>query len=742
MALLSSADFVTALQHSPFLLPEFRTQLVALQEQFTDPIRLGEELIRRGLLTPLQADRIIRGRQNELSFGRYQLVDRLGEGGYGQVFKAWDAENSRFVALKILRGELVTDPETVSRFHREISVSGRLPPHPCLIRTLDSGRVGESHFLAMVFIEGMDLDRLVEGSGPLPVQQACEFIRQAALGLQHAHEHGLVHRDIKPSNLMVSGPGNAAVKILDLGLARLHVDSGPGRENTFMTSDGSVTLGTVDYQAPEQALDFHAADIRADIYSLGCTLYFLLTGSPPFGDGPLAVKLMRHQQADPPDLRELRPDVPPGLIPIVQRMLAKEPDERYATPGEVAMALAGLNRPPRKRLPWLLVGSLGMTVFSLLLLFAVLPSRPTVTPSVRPAPRVAGEPVQEPPKPVARVDNKPDPAVAIRREPRVLTTPDNRPGAAGKPIQVFILMGETNMMGMGDIGPETVKGTLAYLTKAEKKYPFLLDGDKWAERKDVYYCDARVKKGVALSPIANNGKWIGPELGFGYVMGHVFDEPVLVLKSSTGNRSLGWDFVPPGSNQFNFEGRTYAGYKDSPESWVAGQPKKGVNWYAGKQYDDDVASAKDALKSIAEWYPGYKDQGYEIVGIVWWQGHKDSINAAHASRYEDNLVRLIESLRKDYAAPRAKFVLATGCGNPGREGLGLQIAEAQLAIGDTRKYPKFAGNVKAVDSRDLWREAAVSPKNQGYHYNHNAETYLEVGIRLGWAMAEILEYTK
>lgn len=330
-------------------------------------------------------------------------------------------------------------------------------------------------------------------------------------------------------------------------------------------------------------------------------------------------------------------------------------------------------------------------------------------------------------------------SVHAEESPKDLPKPDDNPGAAGKPVKVFILMGQSNMVGMGDIGPEATKGTLTYLTRTEKKYPFLVDGDKWTERKDVYYYDARVKKGAPLSPTANNGKSIGPELGFGYVMGHVLDEPVLVLKSCIGNRSLGWDLLPPGSKQYTFEGKTYPGYKESPDWWIEGQPKREVNWYAGKQYDDDMANAKAALKDIEKWYPSYKDQGYEIVGFVWWQGHKDTGSAAHASKYEENLERLIESLRKDYDVPNARFVLATGCGNPGTEGLGKKIAEAQLAIGDAKKYPKFAGNVKAVDSRDLWREAEVSPKNQGYHYNRNAETYLEVGLRLGWAMADLLK---
>jgi len=317
--------------------------------------------------------------------------------------------------------------------------------------------------------------------------------------------------------------------------------------------------------------------------------------------------------------------------------------------------------------------------------------------------------------------------------------PDDKPGAAGKPVKVFILMGQSNMVGMGDIGPETAKGTLSHLTKTDKKYPWLVDGDRWTERKDVFYYDARVKKGAPLSPTANNGNAIGPEVGFGYVMGHVLDEPVLVLKSCTGNRSLGWDLLPPGSKQYAFEGRTYPGYKETPDSWVEGEPKKEVKWYAGKQYDDDQANAKAALKDLAKIYPGYKDQGYEVAGFVFWQGHKDTGNKAHVSKYEENLERLIDSLRTDYDAPKAKFVLATGCGNPGTEGTGKQIAEAQLAMNDAKKYKKFEGNVKALDTRDLWRAAGVSPKDQGYHYNRNAETYLETGLRLGWAMADLLK---
>ncbi len=298
-----------------------------------------------------------------------------------------------------------------------------------------------------------------------------------------------------------------------------------------------------------------------------------------------------------------------------------------------------------------------------------------------------------------------------------------------------------------------VPGTLGTLVQQQGKYPFLLaDQGQWSVRKDVYYYDARTKKGGPLSALSNNGSSIGPELGFGFVMGQLLDEPVLVLKSCIGNRGLGWDLLPPGSKRFVEDGKVYAGYREKPPVWDA-DPAKGVDteappfvdkngkpieWHAGLQYDLDLADAKAALADLAKIYPDYKGQGYEIAGFVWWQGHKDQ-SEVYAKHYEMNLVNLIKSLRKDYDAPNAKFVLATGCGNPGRESFGLRIAEAQLAMNDAKKHPEFAGNVRCVDSRDFWREAAVSPKDQGFHYNRNAETYLEVGLLLGRAMENLLK---
>ncbi len=314
---------------------------------------------------------------------------------------------------------------------------------------------------------------------------------------------------------------------------------------------------------------------------------------------------------------------------------------------------------------------------------------------------------------------------------------------AQQPLKVFILMGQSNMIGFGRVDPETTQGTLAQLTKSENKYPHLLDATgEWTVRDDVWCVKTTVgqKQGWLQPGFGARQNFIGPELQFGHVVGDALDEPVLIIKAAQGNRSLGWDILPPGSEQFTFEGRVYAGYKDTPSSWVEGEPKEPVNWYAGKQYDDFVRDIHDVLQNLPKYYPDYAEgQGYEIAGFAWWQGHKDQ-NAAHASRYELNLVNLINTLRREFEAPQAPFVLTT-IAFEGHElkGHGLTVLEAQLAVdGENGKYPEFAGNVKSVDARDFWRDKSVSPNAQGYHYNHNAETYLEVGNALGKAMMELL----
>ncbi len=317
---------------------------------------------------------------------------------------------------------------------------------------------------------------------------------------------------------------------------------------------------------------------------------------------------------------------------------------------------------------------------------------------------------------------------------------------AGKKVPFRLEYFNDQANGLGWIARIDIPGTLATVVKQDGKFPYLVDRQgNWVSRDDVWY------KGVVT---AGANKWlsvgcgagansIGPELGFGHMVGNLHDEPVLILKASQGNRSLAWDYLPPGSERYEVDGKVYAGYKDRAPSWDKGGEPKFVNWYAGKQYDDCCNAARQVLADFDKSFPHWKGRGYEIAGFAWWQGHKDQGNAVHAARYEQNLVHLINTLRKQFNAPDAPFVVATiGFGGWEMSGHALTVAKAQLAVdGDAGKYPKFKGNVKTVETRGFWKAAEVSPRNQGFHYNQNAETYMLVGEAMGKAMVELQKAT-
>ena len=316
---------------------------------------------------------------------------------------------------------------------------------------------------------------------------------------------------------------------------------------------------------------------------------------------------------------------------------------------------------------------------------------------------------------------------------------------AGKALPFEIIYLTKGANGLGWHERVDIPGTLSTVVKEQGKFSYLLgeDGD-WAPRQDVWYrgvVTATSNTWLAPGCGAGSGKQIGPELGFGHILGEHHDAPVLLLKASQGNRSLNWDFLPPGSKRFEMDGMIYAGYGDKSPSWEKGTKPKEVNWYAGKQYDDCFGEAQKLLANFDKSFPQFADLGYEIAGLVWWQGHKDSGSMVTANRYEQNLVQLIDTLRNEFKAPKAPFVVGTiGFGGRGMEKPEmLKIVDAQLAVdGDSGKHPRFKGNVKSVETRDFWISADKSPKNQDFHYNQNAETYMNVGLAFGEAMVELL----
>jgi WD40 repeat protein len=345
----------------------------------TEVLRLIGNLSARPLLEPTRTDLGHSNRVEETlpepippalaGHPRYRILGQLGRGGMGAVYKAEHLLMQRTVALKVIKQLTAEDPVVLSRFLQEVKAAARLS-HPNIVAAHDADRAGDVHFLVMEYVEGITLAQLVKSHGPLPAAQACQHMQQAARGLQYAHEQGMVHRDIKPHNLMLTPGGQ--VKILDFGLARF-VEEGTDTEG--LTETG-LAMGTPDYLAPEQALDAHHADIRADIYSLGCTLYHLLAGRQPFAQVRGLQKLLAHREQAPPPLAASRPDLPPELIRVVERMLAKDPGRRYQTPAEVVEALAPFVDPggraaaPTRRRRWPVV--LGIVAAAALLIAGVI----------------------------------------------------------------------------------------------------------------------------------------------------------------------------------------------------------------------------------------------------------------------------------------------------------------------------------------------------------------------------------
>ena len=309
-----------------------------------DAAKIAKQFVEQNLITDWQATKLLRGKHKGFSLGKYRLLRLLGKGGMSSVYLAEHTLMRRRCAIKVLPIGRVDDSSWLARFHREAQAIAALD-HPNIVRAydVDHERDGDRdiHFLVMEFVDGRSIQEIVADDGPLSFEQAADFFRQAALGLDHAHRAGLVHRDVKPGNLLVDQQG--VVKVLDLGLARF---AEVAEEQPLTVTHDERVLGTADYLSPEQAIDSHAVDSRADVYSLGCSIYFALTGRPPFKDGSLAQRLMAHQMKDAPPISESRPEIEETeqgreLTAIIRRMMAREPDQRYQTMADVARTLEG-----------------------------------------------------------------------------------------------------------------------------------------------------------------------------------------------------------------------------------------------------------------------------------------------------------------------------------------------------------------------------------------------------------------
>ncbi len=340
---------------------------------------------------------------------------------------------------------------------------------------------------------------------------------------------------------------------------------------------------------------------------------------------------------------------------------------------------------------------------------------------------------------------------------KTIPRPDGKPADMTKPVQVFILLGQSNMVGAGKVKGGDI--SLEHAVKEKKKYQYLVDdAGAWTVRQDVRFVRYMSGKGPLNNEFMTvKGNTLGPEHGLGHPLGNAIDAPVMILKCCIGNRALGWDLLPPGSERSEFVAKdkagvekklVYAGYKDKPQSWEM-DPAKGlktepgpwldkagkpIEWYAGKQWDSDVGDAKKALSDLEKHYPGAK--GYEVAGFFFWQGERDGGDAGLAAHYEKNLVTFIKALRKEFNSPNAKFVCGTlGEAVKGSSGPGGDVLNGHLAVdGTTGKYPEFKGNVATIYTNPM----AQGGSGNG-HYGGKAEVYMDVGEAMGRAMVDLLK---
>lgn len=442
MATVSSDQFLDLLKRSGLVesdqldkaLAELQQQGLAAAE--LEGPALADKLVAANLITSWQRDNLLKGKHRGYFLGKYKLLGHLGRGGMSSVYLAEHTRMHHRVAVKVLPRSRVNDSSYLARFQREAQAAARLD-HKNIVRAYDIDNENDDHYLVMEYVEGRDLQSTVAELGPLDFDTAADYVRQAAEGLEHAHQAGLVHRDIKPANLLVDQRGT--VKVLDMGLARWEKED---KAASLTIAHEENVLGTADYLAPEQARDSHSVDKRADIYSLGCTLYFLLAGHPPFPDGTLAQRIQKHLNETPKSIYEIRPDAPQPLVDVCLRMMSKQPDARFQSAGEVAIVLA----------KWLQsrgrdVGNSGLNLSGT--------RRPIGPPPRRPAPPPRRDRTQAEIDTASNIHRETFKGPPSSTRPRDRSTPESSLRLGGSDLR---LAGGSNVVGGSGSGPRSGAG--------------------------------------------------------------------------------------------------------------------------------------------------------------------------------------------------------------------------------------------------------------------------------------------
>jgi len=338
MSVPNSVEELVQLIRKSGMIDEQKLSGYLQRRQFTrgfpnDVREFADEMIRDGVLTYFQSEQFLLGKWRGFTIGKYKLLERVGVGGMGQVFLCEHMFMKKRVAIKVLPPAKAEQPAALGRFYREARAAGGLD-HPNIVRTHDIDQDGNLHFIVMDYVDGPNLLEIVKKFGPMNIDRAVSYTRQVAVGLDYAFRSKIIHRDIKPGNVLVNRRGVAL--LLDMGLARFINDH---TDQLTVKYDDKIVLGTADYVAPEQVANSHSVDIRADIYGLGATLYFLLAGHPPFPTGTVSQKLLWHRTKEPTAIRSIRPEVSDGLAAVLTKMMAKDPKARYQTPAQVVAAL-------------------------------------------------------------------------------------------------------------------------------------------------------------------------------------------------------------------------------------------------------------------------------------------------------------------------------------------------------------------------------------------------------------------